>query len=187
MYRFPHDYRAQLPGIRLTHLDPRANGTVLVGTFRDGPNRQLVGRPVTRPELRLRREVHSLRMRLTPGIFTERPGAGRGGVLLPLGLQPLRIGKSKAGAGTEPCPALVGGLVSEGLAAPLTGFFHTFILASGGLMTVPYCAVRMGRRGVGIELNSRYFADGAAYVKAAADEASAPTLFDLPGVLGEAS
>jgi DNA methylase len=57
----------------------------------------------------------------------------------------------------------------------------------GGLMTVPYCAVKMGRRGVGIELNSRYFADGAAYVKAAAEELAAPTLFDLPGVLGEAS
>jgi hypothetical protein len=54
-------------------------------------------------------------------------------------------------------------------------------------MTVPYCAVKMGRRGIGIELNSRYFADGAAYVKAAADEVAAPTLFDLPGVPGEAS
>ena len=28
----------------------------------------------------------------------------------------------------------------------------------GGLMTVPYCAVKMGRRGVGVELNTRYFA-----------------------------
>jgi hypothetical protein len=49
----------------------------------------------------------------------------------------------------------------------------------GGLMTVPYCAVKMGRFGVASELNSRYFDDGAAYVRAAADEASAPTLFDL--------
>jgi hypothetical protein len=57
----------------------------------------------------------------------------------------------------------------------------------GGLMTVPYCAVKMGRRGVGIELNSRYFGDGAAYVKAAADEVAAPTLFDLPDAMGEAS
>lgn len=51
----------------------------------------------------------------------------------------------------------------------------------GGLMTVPYCAVKMSRRGVGIELNTRYFLDGVAYVKAAADEASVPTLFDLIG------
>jgi DNA methylase/LAGLIDADG-like domain len=49
----------------------------------------------------------------------------------------------------------------------------------GGLMTVPYCAVKLGRHGTGIELNTRYFLDGAAYVKAAADEASAPALFDL--------
>ena len=49
----------------------------------------------------------------------------------------------------------------------------------GGIMTVPYCAVKAGRRGVATELNPRYFADGVAYVKGAADEASAPTLFDL--------
>lgn len=49
----------------------------------------------------------------------------------------------------------------------------------GGLMTVPYCAVKMSRRGLGIELSARYFADGAAYVKAAAEEAATPTLFDL--------
>jgi hypothetical protein len=51
----------------------------------------------------------------------------------------------------------------------------------GGLMTVPYCAVKLGRRGVAFELNPRYFADGLAYVKTAADEASAPALFDLSG------
>ncbi len=48
----------------------------------------------------------------------------------------------------------------------------------GGLMTVPYCAVRQGRFGRGIELNAKYFADGVAYVAAAAREASMPTLFD---------
>ena len=46
-------------------------------------------------------------------------------------------------------------------------------------MTVPYCAVKAGRRGIGVELNPRYFADGAAYVQSAADEASVPALFDL--------
>jgi DNA modification methylase len=49
----------------------------------------------------------------------------------------------------------------------------------GGLMTVPYCALKRGRRGVGIELNPAYFRDGAAYVEAVAREASVPTLFDL--------
>jgi SAM-dependent methyltransferase len=49
----------------------------------------------------------------------------------------------------------------------------------GGLMTVPYCAVKLGRRGLGVELNPRYFRDGVAYVEAAAREAAVPTLFDL--------
>jgi hypothetical protein len=48
-----------------------------------------------------------------------------------------------------------------------------------GLMTVPYCAVQLGRRGVGVELNADYWRDGVAYVRAAAAKASVPTLFDL--------
>jgi hypothetical protein len=51
----------------------------------------------------------------------------------------------------------------------------------GGLMTVPYCAVKLGRRGIGVELNAQYFRDGVAYVEAAAAEISVPTLFDLTG------
>lgn len=49
----------------------------------------------------------------------------------------------------------------------------------GGLMTVPYRAIKLNRHGVGIELSAKYYADGAAYVKSAADEAATPTLFDL--------
>lgn len=48
-----------------------------------------------------------------------------------------------------------------------------------GLMTVPYCALKQGRRGVGVELNPGYFLDGLAYVTAAARAAEAPTLFDV--------
>lgn len=51
----------------------------------------------------------------------------------------------------------------------------------GGLMTVPYMAVKMGRRGYGIELNADYFRDGIGYLKAAEDEIAAPTLFDMIG------
>lgn len=50
----------------------------------------------------------------------------------------------------------------------------------GGLMTVPYRAILKGRFGVGFELNPVYFTDGAAYCKAAEEEVSMPTLFDLP-------
>lgn len=49
----------------------------------------------------------------------------------------------------------------------------------GGLMTVPYRAVKKGRVGVACELHKSYFLDGAAYVEAAAREASMPSLFDL--------
>lgn len=56
-----------------------------------------------------------------------------------------------------------------------------------GIGTVPMIAVKLGRRGAGIELSSRYFADGVAYVKTAAAEASAPALFDLIDEFDEAS
>jgi len=49
----------------------------------------------------------------------------------------------------------------------------------GGLMTVPYCAIKLGRHGVGIELNNRYWLDGAAYCAAAERDLLMPTLFDI--------
>ena len=51
----------------------------------------------------------------------------------------------------------------------------------GGLMTVPYMAVKMDRRGAGIELNSDYFRDGLGYLQEAEDARDVPTLFDLIG------
>jgi hypothetical protein len=49
----------------------------------------------------------------------------------------------------------------------------------GGLMSVPYRAIKLKRRGRGVELNPAYFADGCAYVDAAAREAAMPSLMDL--------
>ncbi|RJQ10894.1 MAG: DNA methylase N-4, partial [Bacillota bacterium] len=49
----------------------------------------------------------------------------------------------------------------------------------GGLMTVPYCAIRKGRRGLAVELNPTYFTDGAAYCEAAERQFAMPSLFDL--------
>lgn len=49
----------------------------------------------------------------------------------------------------------------------------------GGLMTVPYCAIRMRRRGYGCELSPTYFLDGAAYCAAAAREMGMPDLFGM--------
>lgn len=49
----------------------------------------------------------------------------------------------------------------------------------GGLMTVPYMAVKMKREGYGIELSEKYFRDGLIYLEAADMDADAPTLFDF--------
>ena len=49
----------------------------------------------------------------------------------------------------------------------------------GGLMTVPMTAVKMGRRGYGIELNPDYFRDGVRYLQEAENEIESPTLFDF--------
>jgi len=51
----------------------------------------------------------------------------------------------------------------------------------GGLMTVPYMAVKMGRRGYGIELNRESWKDGCRYLKDIEMEITAPTLFDVEG------
>ena len=52
----------------------------------------------------------------------------------------------------------------------------------GGLMTVPYIAVKMGRRGYGIELNHESWKDGCKYLKDAETNIAAPTLFELAAV-----
>ena len=55
-----------------------------------------------------------------------------------------------------------------------------------GLMTVPMTAVKMGRRGYGIELNPDYFRDGVGYLQAAEDDVASPTLFDfIPEIIAE--
>jgi len=48
-----------------------------------------------------------------------------------------------------------------------------------GLFTVPERAIRMGRKGYGIELNTEYFRDGIGYLKRAEEHVSSPTLFDI--------
>lgn len=51
-----------------------------------------------------------------------------------------------------------------------------------GLFTVPVTAIKMGRKGYGIELNTDYFRDGVGYLQAAEAEISMPTLFDFVAV-----
>lgn len=52
----------------------------------------------------------------------------------------------------------------------------------GGIGTVPYCAVKLGRKGLSTELNFDYWRDGLAYLREAESEVSSPTLFDLMDV-----
>jgi hypothetical protein len=49
----------------------------------------------------------------------------------------------------------------------------------GGLGSVPYMAIRLGRRGMMCELNTEYFHDAVRYLRQAEAECSAPTLFDF--------
>lgn len=48
-----------------------------------------------------------------------------------------------------------------------------------GLGTVPYCAVKLGRRGLGVELSPVYHAESVRYLRALEQQRSTPTLFDL--------
>jgi hypothetical protein len=81
------------------------------------------------------------------------------------------------GAETHLCPIqfdLVDRLVTQ-FTMPGELVFDPF----SGLGTVPYCSVKLKRRGLGVELNTRYWAEGAAYCEAAARQVAMPTLFDV--------
>lgn len=49
----------------------------------------------------------------------------------------------------------------------------------GGLFTVPYRALHLGRKGRASELSTSYFMDGVKYLQAAEQKVTMPTLFDL--------
>lgn len=61
------------------------------------------------------------------------------------------------------------------LSAPGDVVFDPF----GGLMTVPYRAIKLGRYGMGVELSKSYFMDGLFYCQQAAEQKIQPTLFDF--------
>jgi hypothetical protein len=73
----------------------------------------------------------------------------------------------------------------KSLAANFTGFFHSrhlkvesqIIPPFGGLMTVPYRAIKLGRKGRASELNTSYFFDGIQYLKTIEKEMSMPDMF----------
>lgn len=52
-----------------------------------------------------------------------------------------------------------------------------------GLMTVPLCAIKAGRQGIGIELNPDYWRMGVKYLKQTEYQKEVPSLFDLGEML----
>ena len=48
-----------------------------------------------------------------------------------------------------------------------------------GIGTVPYCAIKLGRKGLATELNYDYWRDGLTYLREAEMEKTSPTLFDF--------
>jgi len=57
----------------------------------------------------------------------------------------------------------------------------------GGLFTVPYRALKLGRRGRAVELSADYFVDGVKYLEAAERELAMPSLFDTLPEMGMAA
>jgi DNA modification methylase len=49
----------------------------------------------------------------------------------------------------------------------------------GGVMSVPYQAIKMRRQGWGVELSSQYHGFGVSYCERAEKKLNAPTLFDM--------
>jgi len=49
----------------------------------------------------------------------------------------------------------------------------------GGLFTVPYCAMALGRKGVSVELNGDYFRDGVRHLERQEKTLAVPTLFQM--------
>ncbi|KAA6334101.1 Modification methylase MboII [termite gut metagenome] len=49
----------------------------------------------------------------------------------------------------------------------------------GGIGSIPYCAVKLGRYGLSIELNYEYWKDGLIYLYEAEENILSPTLFDF--------
>jgi hypothetical protein len=52
----------------------------------------------------------------------------------------------------------------------------------GGIMTVPYRAMKFHRKGIAFELNKQYFTDGAGYCAMIENEMSVPSLFEMEGL-----
>jgi len=92
-------------------------------------------------------------------------------------MRTLNMNQERKGKELHVCPLQLE--IIERLINRYTNDGETVLDPFGGIMSVPYTAIKMGRKGIGIELNSDYFRDGLGYLKAAEFEQEMPTLFDV--------
>ena len=92
-------------------------------------------------------------------------------------MRTLNMNQERKGKEMHVCPLQLD--IIERLINRYSNAGDTILDPFGGLMSVPYMAIKLGRRGIGIELNSDYFRDGLGYLKAAEFEQNMPTLFDM--------
>jgi DNA modification methylase len=69
--------------------------------------------------------------------------------------------------------------IVERLIGRFTNQGETVLDPFGGIMTVPYMSLKLGRRAIAVELSESYFDDGIRYLKDIEMEIEAPTLFML--------
>ncbi|MCA3064013.1 DNA methyltransferase [Aquidulcibacter sp.] len=91
-------------------------------------------------------------------------------------MQTLNGAQSAKGREMHLCPMQFD--IADRVIAQFTMPGETVLDPFGGLMTVPYRAIKAGRKGIGIELSPQYFTDGVSYCEAMACEIAMPTLFD---------
>ena len=92
-------------------------------------------------------------------------------------MRTLNTSQALAGRQMHVCPLQLD--IVERLINRYTNKGETVFDPFGGIMTVPYCAVKMGRDGIANELNADYFRDGLGYLREADAERDVPTLFDI--------
>ena len=92
----------------------------------------------------------------------------------------LNSAQSAAGREMHLCPMQFD--LADRAIAQFTMPGETVLDPFAGLGTVPMRAVKLGRKGIGIELAPRYFADAVYYCEAAEKQVATPSLFDLEDV-----
>lgn len=181
MNSFPIYNRPHTPDVRLGGLNPRSRFTVFVLANRHRTNRQFIHGLRAFFELCRRRISLAFCVLFVPIRLSKVTIATvRRRVLGAVFFKAFAVGNAEAMLRAELCSFRSRRFDSKGFSAFLAGDFHSSILSqNSGIMTVPYRAIKLGRRGIGIELNTQYYLDGASYCETMEQKVSSPSLFDL--------